>query len=185
MKKIVFLMCLLGLFFIPIKVKAEVVNVYLFFGEECPVCEKEKQFLNEIKNKYENIKIYYYEVWHNPENSKKLEEVSSLMDVSVNGVPFTVVGDRVLKGYNDKIGKRIEEIILEYTNTSYDDKVGRFLQVETARKQIELKEELQVTTLNDVEKTDKSKNLIIILFIVLLLFVFICIILYDNYKKKK
>ena len=56
---------LLLLFFfllIPIKAfAAEEVDVYLFYGEGCPHCEAEEEFLDEIKEEY-NLNINTYEV---------------------------------------------------------------------------------------------------------------------------
>ena len=41
------------------------INIYFFWGNGCPHCEKEKIFLEKIKNKYSNVVVYDFEVWKN------------------------------------------------------------------------------------------------------------------------
>lgn len=59
-------------------------NLLEFYGTECPHCEKMHSFLDRLK-KEENISVEQYEVWHNEENAKKLEELDKDM---CGGVPF-------------------------------------------------------------------------------------------------
>jgi len=48
------------------------VNIYFFWGEGCPHCEDEKQFLEKLEKKYPEIKVNDFEVWNNSENRKLL-----------------------------------------------------------------------------------------------------------------
>lgn len=86
--------------FLPNKIHAlnDKVNVYMFYGETCPHCEEEYEYLNSIKEKY-NINIYRYEVWYNEENKKLLNEISDFLDTNVTGVPYTVVNNKAISGY--------------------------------------------------------------------------------------
>ena len=46
-------------------VKAEeknLVNIYFFHSNTCPHCKAERKLLDELENKYNNIKIYSYEI---------------------------------------------------------------------------------------------------------------------------
>lgn len=103
MKKLKIL-CVVLLFlcilFLPDKIYAlnDKVNVYMFYGETCPHCEEEYEYLNSIKEKY-NINIYRYEVWYNEENKKLLNEISDFLDTNVTGVPYTVVNNKAISGY--------------------------------------------------------------------------------------
>ena len=38
------------------------VNIYLFYSYTCPHCKEEEKLLEELKDKYDNIRVYQYEV---------------------------------------------------------------------------------------------------------------------------
>ena len=93
------------------------INLYLFYGEECPHCEEERNFLEEFKDKYKDyLNVYEFEVWHDKENAKIMEEVKQ--DFKENGttVPFTVIGDSYFVGYSTSTASRIENKLKEYVD---------------------------------------------------------------------
>ena len=97
------------------EVEENKINIYLFKGAECPHCKEEKEWLEEIKEEYkEYINIYEYEVWHNEENAKLLEEVKKEMNSTTNGVPFTVIGKYYYIGFSDTTASSIENRIKTY-----------------------------------------------------------------------
>ena len=55
-----------------------------FFGEECPHCLALKPMIERLK-KEEGVTIESFEVWHNDDNAKKLEEIDCDL---CGGVPF-------------------------------------------------------------------------------------------------
>ena len=92
------------------------VNLYLFYGQECPHCEEEREWLKEIKNEYQEfLNVYEYEVWHNDDNKQKMETVKDLFSESKSGVPFTVIGDTEYVGYSETIGSILENKIKTYS----------------------------------------------------------------------
>ena len=63
------------LFFMPIVAFAEdKVEVILFYGEGCPHCEAEMEFLDSIEDKY-NLEVTKYEVRRSSENMELLKVV--------------------------------------------------------------------------------------------------------------
>lgn len=103
------------------------VNIYLFYSDTCPHCESEQKLLSELQRKYDNIRIYKYEVG-NDENSLLLENVASLFDTRVTGVPFTVVGGKVYKGFSYENSKsKFMATIEYYSNNGYKDLVGEYI----------------------------------------------------------
>ena len=97
------------------EVEENKINIYLFKGAECPHCKEEKEWLEEIKEEYkEYINIYEYEVWHNEENAKLLEEVKKEMNSTTNGVPFTIIGKYYYIGFSDTTASSIENRIKTY-----------------------------------------------------------------------
>ena len=98
------------------EIEKDIINIYLFYGRGCPHCTKEKDFLeSELKEKYDNIKIHYFEVWDNDENSKILSKVKEDFEVTNNNVPFTVIGSKHLTGYSESTKEKIYNIIDEYS----------------------------------------------------------------------
>jgi len=104
------------------------VNVYFFWGDGCPHCEEEKVFFNELKIKYQGIKIYDFEVWRNSHNRQLLSEVGEKLNFNVQGVPFTVVGNKYFSGWREGItDKSIKQVIESYLKTNCPDLVGWIL----------------------------------------------------------
>ncbi|MDH3324897.1 MAG: hypothetical protein OEL89_04630, partial [Candidatus Peregrinibacteria bacterium] len=86
-------------------VSAQQVQVLeLFHGEECPHCHKEKAWLPELKEKFPNLEIREYEVWHNEENKAIFNERLKELGETPQGVPTNVIGNQVIVGFQaDKI----------------------------------------------------------------------------------
>lgn len=106
------------------EVVKDVINIYLFYSDSCPHCAKEKEFLeDELKEKYDNIKIYYYEVSKNDENSQLLKDVKTSFRVTNNSVPFTIIGSKYLIGYSDNTKEKIYDIIDEYSGEDVNNDV--------------------------------------------------------------
>ena len=127
-RKILFLL-LVVILFIPSVYASEknLVNIYLFYSNTCPHCASEKKLLNELENKYDNIRIYKYEVSED-NNSKLLEEVAALFDTTVTGYPFTVIGEKVYKGFSyDNSKRKFVGTIEYYSDNGYRDIVGEYI----------------------------------------------------------
>lgn len=94
------------------------VNLYFFYGKECPHCAKEKPFLDKLEERYPQLIVKRYEVWHNKENAELFIKLSKACGVQVSGVPTTFIGEDVIIGFDNEEGKgrEIEEKILECMN---------------------------------------------------------------------
>ena len=107
--------------------KDNLVNIYLFYSDTCPHCAEEEKLLDELEDKYKNIKIYRYEIG-NQENSILLDEVAGLFDTTVTGVPFTVIGEKVYKGFSYENSKaKFMGTIEYYSEYGYKDIVGEYI----------------------------------------------------------
>ena len=106
------------------------VNIYLFYSDDCPHCKVEKKLLKEIEQDYDNVRIYQYEV-HTSSNEEKLLDIADLLGVEVKGVPFTVIANKVFMGFNyDNYKSKFLGTIEYYSDNGYEDKVGKYLGVE-------------------------------------------------------
>lgn len=99
------------------------VNVYFFWGQGCPHCEQESVFLDQILQKYPQVKINKYEVWYDSDNRQLLIEFGDKLNVNVSGVPFIVIGEKYIIGWLDEknTGRQIEEAIQCALNSNCRD----------------------------------------------------------------
>ena len=121
-KKILFLFIFLFTFIPNIKAE-EKVNLYLFYGDGCPHCAKEKELLNNLQKEYDNLEINTYEVWYDEDNNKLLDKVKNAFKNDSKYVPFTVIGTKVYVGFNDNIASQIETAIAYYSKNKARDVV--------------------------------------------------------------
>ena len=112
-KKILFLLTLFLV--LPFtKTQAAEVNVNVFYGEDCPFCARQEQFLKVLKSELgDNLNIQRYEVWHNDENSELLSNVRTALNNTDEGVPFVVIGNKSFAGYTDSIAEDIKTTIFD------------------------------------------------------------------------
>ena len=104
------------------------INVYLFYGEECPHCEHLFSYLDTLTD-YE-YNLYKFEVWHDKSNSKlkkiivdKLSKTTYLnsnisIDRYYGSVPLLIIGNDVFLGYSDEYNIDIENSLS--INTNFD-----------------------------------------------------------------
>ena len=104
----------------------ETVNLYFFWGNGCPHCAKEEIFLQQLTQKYPEVKIYSYEVWYNAQNQDLLIQVGQALKTDIQGVPFTVIGPHAISGYYDEktTGVQIENYVKECLSQECADPVA-------------------------------------------------------------
>jgi glutaredoxin len=92
--------------------------IYLFHSEGCFHCQKERVFLEELKIEMPELKIMEYEVWHNEKNRKLFLEIAEKLKVKNPAVPFTVIGDKYLIGFDnpENSGQTIRQMIKNKEN---------------------------------------------------------------------
>ena len=131
MKKLIklFVICLLFLLCCT-SVEADnknTVNLYLFYSNACKHCEKEREYLQELKNKYSNLNIYEYEI-SDTETIQMLNKLENELGFTTRGVPTTIIGEKVISGF--KVGSTDNTIKLTidfYSNHGYQDRVGEVI----------------------------------------------------------
>jgi cytochrome c biogenesis protein CcdA/glutaredoxin len=84
------------------------VNIYFFWGDGCPHCEDEKDFLDELINRNPNINVVDYEVWYDKDNQKVLMEFGQALGFKPAAVPVTVIGERYWIGFTEALGQEME-----------------------------------------------------------------------------
>lgn len=113
MKKLLFLLTLFLI--LPFtNVKAEELNITLFYGNGCPHCAHEEEYLNVLQKQLgENINIQKYEVWENEGNNELLKKVRTILGDNNDGVPSLIIGNQYFNGYNENIAQNIKTTIFD------------------------------------------------------------------------
>jgi cytochrome c biogenesis protein CcdA/glutaredoxin len=89
----------------------ERVEVLLFWGEGCPHCEVERQFLDELRSDYPDLVVREYEVWGDAANRQLFVETAAAAGVEARAVPTTFVGERVWIGFSPSTGVEIRAVV--------------------------------------------------------------------------
>ncbi len=92
--------------------KAADVVLELFYGEECPHCHNELEWLDSLDmNKYPNLRIEKYETWHDEENSDLFKARMKELGEVAQGVPTNIIGGEVVVGFSDELKEKILGLI--------------------------------------------------------------------------
>lgn len=122
-KKILFVLVVALLFIPSIKAKENNVSLHLFYSKTCPHCAKEKEYLKDLEKKYDNLKIYKYEV-----SEEGINDLFELVNESLSSnnpyVPYTIIGSKAIVGYNEATNDIIDEYIEECTKYECYDLVS-------------------------------------------------------------
>ena len=94
------------------------VTIYMFRGSGCGYCKKFLTFLNSIVDEYgEFFKLESYEVWADKKNAALMEEVADVLETTISGVPFIIIGDQTFPGYSDRYDESIKKAIKDLYNS--------------------------------------------------------------------
>ena len=160
MKKVLFA---IGLFFLfTVGVNAKEVTVYLFHSDTCPHCKEEIKYLNKYISKHEDVKLVKYEV-SSKENSDLLDMVKKTFSCVTSGVPYTVIGETDLLGFNDSRQEEIIHFIEKYQNEEHRDiiqeviKAGKAIELEKKEEPKKQKKEESIKDVPILGKIDAKK----------------------------
>lgn len=125
MKKIKYvLFVLVVVAFFPLSTLAkEKVNVYLFKRDGCNFCANALTFFNTLsqENEFKNYFNLVVKDVNSKENSATMEKTAKKLGVTVNGVPFIVIGEQHFEGYVSSYDDQIKSAIkTAYENESQD-----------------------------------------------------------------
>lgn len=167
MKKILKFLIVFAVFLLlPVSAKADekVINIHLFYGNGCPHCAAEEEFLSDYLKDRTDVKLYKYEIWYDSHNQELLSKVQKEMGTTnKNGVPFTVIGKKTIVGYADGVtDEQIKDAINYYLNNDYRDYAGEITGKvkKTEVKEDKIKDESKTEDKkeNKIEKADDTKD---------------------------
>ena len=129
LKKILFVLVICILFIPSVYADSDknLVNIYMFYSDTCPHCSAERELFDELEDKYDNIRVYRYEI-SKDENAALYEEIAGLYDTSAGSVPCTFIGEKVYKGFSYENSKKKFMALIEfYSQYGYKDIVGEYI----------------------------------------------------------
>ncbi len=99
------------------------VTITLFYGDGCPHCSAAESFLDSIQQENSNLKIEKFEVYNNQNNQLLMKNEAKRLGVDVRGVPFIVIGDKYITGYqsDNTTGKQLISIINDQYELGNED----------------------------------------------------------------
>lgn len=105
------------------------VTVYMFVGEGCPHCAQAEPFLFSLSEKYPELNLKVYEVYHNKSNAELFYKMAKAYGASPMGVPTFFIDKQILVGFSDgkalnpKTGKEVslEELINQCIQQTCED----------------------------------------------------------------
>lgn len=183
-KKIIIFFILL---FIPFILEAKgKIDMYLFYGQECPHCEEMREFLNEYLKDNSNVTLHEYEVWHNENNKSLFQKVQNKLNVKRSSVPYLVISDKVIIGYSQELtDESIISSVNYYKKTEYKDYVKTIIDNPNIEERIEKQEQIKQEQLSLVEILSSgikhSFDKTTIWYLILLISILLCVI--DNKKR--
>ena len=99
----------------------EKLNLYLFWGDGCPHCALEKEYLEDLKEEYKELNVIQYEVWYNEENNSFLKQIADKTNKSLTGVPVTIIGQTIIAGFKESTEQQMKRAIDYYLENDYQD----------------------------------------------------------------
>lgn len=89
--------------------------LYLFWGDGCPHCHDEKEFLKDFPQKYPEVEMRWFEIWNHKEFALLAEAMRQQYKITAASVPITLIGRWSLVGYSDaeKSGREIEAQVVD------------------------------------------------------------------------
>ena len=97
----------------PVSDPADDFELILFHGDGCPHCADMRAFVFDLQERYPDLAVREYEVWHDDTNARLFEETLLALGEVPRAVPTVVVGGQVIVGQSSATDQRIEAIVAD------------------------------------------------------------------------
>lgn len=174
------------IFMIPAQAK-EHVSFYLFYGDGCPHCAHEKEWLDTIQKEYPNVTFELLETWYQEENQELYKKVLKSYQLDKSGVPLTIIGDKYFYGFNDYTKEEILKLLNHCGESSCEDYVSKIKQGEevTIKKVKEVKPTTETKVKVEAKKAFVDDDALLIMGIVVVLALLFGIVGVNFIKSRK
>lgn len=86
-------------------------TLVLFWGDGCPHCEAEMEFLSRLVEEHPDLEITEYEVWKDVDNRQIFVDMLRSLGEEPSGVPTTLFDGRMWVGFSDSIASEIRSAV--------------------------------------------------------------------------
>ncbi|MDY0094434.1 MAG: thioredoxin family protein [Candidatus Vecturithrix sp.] len=108
--------------------------LYLFWGDGCPHCEEEKEFLAMLREQYPELEMRFFEVWDHPQFTTLGEALAQAYQVQAASVPLTFLGDYAVVGFRswEETGMEIDVQVQHCLQQGCVDALDKVASLESA-----------------------------------------------------
>ncbi len=86
-------------------------DMVLFWGDGCPHCAAEKEWLADYQEEHPEVVVALYEVWYDADNQALMVATAEAYGIEITGVPLTIIGDQTWAGYTETYATTFEEAL--------------------------------------------------------------------------
>ncbi|MBD3305886.1 hypothetical protein GF339_05820 [candidate division KSB3 bacterium] len=88
--------------------------LYFFWGDGCPHCEREKEFLQKLHEEYPELEIRSFETWDHPDFRELADTMRKAYGIQSSSVPMTFLGNFTVTGFRseENTGAAIEQQVV-------------------------------------------------------------------------
>lgn len=89
----------------------KVVELYYFYGKDCPYCAQMNQVLLGLQTEFPELRINKFEVQDDLKNQRLMNLLAGVYKVRIEGVPVIFIGESVIQGFDQGRVLRLREKI--------------------------------------------------------------------------
>jgi cytochrome c biogenesis protein CcdA len=86
-------------------------TLILFWGNGCPHCANEREFLVELSAEFPDLPVVQYEVWYDEANQRIFVETMAAIGREPRAVPTTVYGDLLWEGFAETTAEEMHAAV--------------------------------------------------------------------------
>ena len=119
-----------ALFFYAGTAYADDVKIYLFKQTGCPNCARMEEFLDHLKDDFNEIDIIELNISEDDDAAKKFQVAVNKLSIKSPAVPLVLIGDYYYMGSRPQVLEEITYIVSSYRAKPYEDNMGGILEGE-------------------------------------------------------
>jgi len=118
------------------------VDAYFFYGDTCPHCHEEAEFLDKLTEELSYLEVHKFEVYRDYDNGTHLMNVGKELQVSTSAVPILFIGEKHFIGFanEETTGKAIRETVEDCWLNGCEDLVKPIIYGKPVVKGVEIPE---------------------------------------------
>jgi cytochrome c biogenesis protein CcdA/glutaredoxin len=89
----------------------EQVRIVFFYGDGCPHCASEEEFLAGLLQRHQRVVVEAHEVWYDAAGLRLYQQYALDYGIEPRAVPATFIGEHVWIGFSQTIGRQIEAVV--------------------------------------------------------------------------